>query len=67
MYHLTERITHTTAFVIPDVEHWLELEILLYNGSSHRFLLVDPLTISHTIQCSTIGLKKANVRTLVFF
>ena len=27
MYHPTDRITHTTAFVIPVVEHWLEREI----------------------------------------
>ena len=27
MHHPTERITHTTAFVTPVVEHWLEREI----------------------------------------
>ena len=27
MHHPTERITHTTAFVKPVVEHWLEQEI----------------------------------------
>ena len=27
MHHPTDRITHTTAFVTPDVEHWLEREI----------------------------------------
>ena len=27
MYHPTDRITHTTAFVTPVVEHWLEQEI----------------------------------------
>ena len=27
MYHPTDRITHTTAFVTPVVEHWLEREI----------------------------------------
>ena len=26
MHHPTDRITHTTAFVTPVVEHWLELE-----------------------------------------
>ena len=26
-YHPTDRITHTTAFVTPVVEHWLEREI----------------------------------------
>ena len=27
MHHHTDRITHTTAFVTPVVEHWLEREI----------------------------------------
>ena len=27
MHHPTDRIAHTTAFVTPDVEHWLEREI----------------------------------------
>ena len=27
MHHPTDRITHTTAFVKPVVEHWLEREI----------------------------------------
>ena len=29
MHHPTDRITHTTAFVTPVVEHWLEREIPL--------------------------------------
>ena len=27
MHHATDRIIHTTAFVTPDAEHWLEREI----------------------------------------
>ena len=27
MHHPTDRIAHTTAFVIPVMEHWLECEI----------------------------------------
>ena len=27
LHHPTDRITHTTAFVTPVVEHWLEREI----------------------------------------
>ena len=27
MHHPTDRMTHTTAFVTPVVEHWLEQEI----------------------------------------
>ena len=30
MHHPTGRITHTTAFVTPVVEHWLEREIVTY-------------------------------------
>ena len=29
MHHPTDRIAHTTAFVTPVVEHWLEWEIAL--------------------------------------
>ena len=28
MHHPTDRIAHTTAFVTPVVEHWLEREIV---------------------------------------
>ena len=28
MHHPTDRITHTTAFITPVVEHWLEREIV---------------------------------------
>ena len=30
MHRPTDRISHTTAFVTPVVEHWLEREIVLY-------------------------------------
>ena len=30
MHYPTDRITHTTAFVTPVVEHWLEQEIALW-------------------------------------
>ena len=30
MHHPTDRITHTTAFVTPVVEHWLEREIVSF-------------------------------------
>ena len=35
MHHPTDRITHTTAFVTPVVEHWL-------NGSTIKVLSDDP-------------------------
>ena len=34
MHHLTDRITHTTVFVTPVVEHWLERDVAMYNESS---------------------------------
>ena len=40
MHHLKDRITHTTAFVTPVVEHWLEREIAQcvhsYHGATSR-------------------------------
>ena len=38
MHHPTERITHTTAFVTPVVEHWLEREIAQWVGGSDMYL-----------------------------
>ena len=32
MHHPTDRITHTTAFVTPVVEHWLKKVIGKYTG-----------------------------------
>ena len=32
MHHPTDRIAHTTAFVTPVVEHWLEREIAQFEG-----------------------------------
>ena len=39
MHHPTDRITHTTAFVTPVVEHWLEREI--YTANKPRILIVS--------------------------
>ena len=38
MYHPTERIAHTTPFVIPVVEHWLQRNIAesVHNEGSIR-------------------------------
>ena len=44
MHHPTDRITHTTAFVTPVVEHWLEREIVQSRRVSHSVT-----TISFTI------------------
>ena len=40
MHHPTERITHTTAFVTPVVDHWLEREIAQWVGSGGFCLIV---------------------------
>ena len=34
MHHPTDRMTHTTAFVTPVVDHWLEREIV--SGAQHQ-------------------------------
>ena len=36
MRHPTDRITHTTAFVTPVVEHWLEREIAQWGAKTTR-------------------------------
>ena len=36
MHHPTDRITHTTAFVTPIVEHWLVREIAQNNNSNNN-------------------------------
>ena len=44
MHHPTERTAHTTAFVTPVVEHWLEREIAqngVHNGGSIRRSTVE--------------------------
>ena len=34
MHHPTDRIAHTTAFVTPVMEHWLEQEIAQLKGTN---------------------------------
>ena len=45
MHHPTDRITHTTAFVTPVVEHWLEREIAQW---VHECILKCPIDLSIT-------------------
>ena len=42
MHHPTDRITHTTTFVTPVAEHWLEREHLLNDAAltKHSFPLI---------------------------
>ena len=51
MHHPTDRITHTTAFVKPVVEHWLEQEIAQWVHSM-KDRSDDP---SHQSECSYHG------------
>ena len=59
MHHPTDRITHTTAFVTPVVEHWLEWEIAQwvhpmkdrsYDPSHHEWMLLPWSYISLQIK-----------------
>ena len=40
MHHPTDRIKHTTAFVTPVVEHWLEREITQWVVAKRTFTLI---------------------------
>ena len=46
MHHPTDRITHTTAFVTPVVEHWLEREIAQW--VHHEGLIRQPIATSRS-------------------
>ena len=39
MHHPTDRIAHTTAFVTPVMEHWLEREIAQSDKWSQMYYL----------------------------
>ena len=49
MHHPTDRITHTTAFVTPVMEHWLEQEIAQWVVN-----YVVTMIITHQLNPSTI-------------
>ena len=49
MHHFIDRMAHTTAFVTPVVEHWLEREIaqwVHHEGSIRRCALVCVCVVS---------------------
>ena len=56
MHHPTDRITYTTAFVTPVVEHWLEREMKLYETTvvkcnlQQHFLLGQVLMFSQSVK-----------------
>ena len=41
MHHPTDRIPHTTAFVTPVVEYWLEREIAQWIHSMKSYLMTN--------------------------
>ena len=55
MHHPTDRIAHTTAFVTPVMEHWLEREIAQWVHPM-KDRSDDP---SHLSECSTSELRPA--------
>ena len=68
MHHPTDRITHTTAFVTPVVEHWLEREIAQWvrpmkdrsNDPSHHERTLLPwsyISLPHTEKHTYLKMK----------
>ena len=53
MHYPTDRITHTTAFVTPVVEHWLEREI-----EDKRDELDAVLGLAHSLAIFVIRFRK---------
>ena len=45
MHHPTDSIAHTTAFVTPVVEHWLEQEINMMEGKRTFNLMTHSIEI----------------------
>ena len=50
MHHPTDRIAHTTAFVTPVVEHWLEREIAHRKGEMKQAAAISWGTLSNEQQ-----------------
>ena len=58
MHHPTDRITHTTVFVTPVVEHCLEQEIaqwVHYEGSIRRPIAPSANALTTELHLSTLG------------
>ena len=54
MHHPTDRITHTTAFVTPVMEHWLEREIAQWVLS----ITYNTKVLNHTICCYILNIQR---------
>ena len=63
MHHPTDRITHTTAFVTPVVEHWLEREIAQW---VHSLKCSNKNTAVNILEGLTIGYEVTTGRKEMF-
>ena len=50
MHHPTDRITHTTAFVTPVMEHWLEREIAHFQTNVLNIFCVPYKNLTSSIE-----------------
>ena len=66
MHHPTDRITHTTAFVTPVVEHWLEREIAQWVHPLSCAVWEWQSSSGRYWGGSTPDLQEVNVTTTVF-
>ena len=66
MHHPTDRITHTTAFVTPVVEHWQEREIALYNNNNNTIIIIIIIILGMTTTQRTRTLIMDNASNLVY-
>ena len=74
MYHPTDRIAHTTAFVTPVVEHWLEREIAQWvhpmkdrsDDPSHHERMLLPRSYISLPQGNKVHLKLQMVKVQLF-
>ena len=76
MHRPTDRIAHTTAFVTPVVEHWLEREIAQWvhpmkdqsdDPSHHERMHLAPLGIYTTLYSVILSVCTEMLLTSVFF
>ena len=64
MHHPTDRITHTTAFVTPVVEHLLEQEIS--QNKSNQYLNQFPTTgISKVMVCAFLSVEQCCIKGIL--
>ena len=62
MHHPTDRITHTTAFVAPVVEHWLEREIDLGRKEEEGNVLFNDM---FAFWCDFVGFQLFSYRNKI--